>query len=250
MTTPHEPLVRVERLEYRYAPELPLVLRGLSLTLDEGLRCLLIGANGAGKTTFLELLAGRHMIPKEVAHILGRPAFHDTTLAHDVAFIGGPFPFRGDVAVETILARTPQLDWARTRQLVDVLGVDTRWHMHRVSDGQRRRVQILLKLLKPSRLLLLDEITTDLDVVARADLLTFLRDETETRGTTILYATHIFDSLEEWATHLVFLDRGEIRLNTPLAAIDELQELHRAGASSPLHRLVERWLRAAQPALR
>jgi CCR4-NOT complex subunit CAF16 len=241
-----EPLVRVERLEYRYQPELPLVLRGVSLTLDEGQRCLLIGGNGAGKTTLLELLAGRHMIPVQVAHILGRPAFHDTTLAREVAFIGGPFPFRGDVAVGTILERTPHLDRRRTQQLIDVLGVDTQWHMHRVSDGQRRRVQILLKLLKPSRLLLLDEVTTDLDVVARADLLAFLAEEADHRGTTILYATHIFDGLDDWATHMVFLDRGEIRLNERLDALEELQALRRAGASSPLHRLVERWLRAAQ----
>lgn len=45
----------------------------------------------------------------------------------------------------------------------------------------------------PSQVLLLDEITVDLDVVARLRLLDFFRDECEERGATILYATHIFD---------------------------------------------------------
>lgn len=44
-----------------------------------------------------------------------------------------------------------------------------------LSDGQRRRVQIFLQLLRPSEILLLDEITTDLDVLARQDFLQFLK---------------------------------------------------------------------------
>ena len=53
------------------------------------------------------------------------------------------------------------------------------------------------------QVLLLDEITVDLDVLARADLLTFLRKECQERGATIIYATHIFDGLEDWPTHIV-----------------------------------------------
>jgi CCR4-NOT complex subunit CAF16 len=56
------------------------------------------------------------------------------------------------------------------------------------------------------QVLLLDEITVDLDVLARADLLTFLVSECEERGATIIYATHIFDGLDKWATHIVSTD--------------------------------------------
>ncbi len=48
-----------------------------------------------------------------------------------------------------------------------------------MSDGQRKRVQICMGLLKPYDVLLLDEITVDLDVVARLRLLEFLREECE-----------------------------------------------------------------------
>ena len=88
---------------------------------------------------------------------------------------------------------------------LQVLDINLSWMMHKVSDGQRRRVQICMGLLKPFKVLLLDKITVDLDVLARADLLTFLRKECEERGATIIYATHIFDGLEGWPTHLVCL---------------------------------------------
>jgi CCR4-NOT complex subunit CAF16 len=90
--------------------------------------------------------------------------------------------------------------------------------------------------LRPREVLLLDEITTDLDLIARQDLLAFLRQETELRGTTILYATHIFDTLDRWATDLVYLVAGKVVLGAPLAAVPEL-------AGAPLVVVVERWLR-------
>ena len=63
-----------------------------------------------------------------------------------------------------------------------LLDIDPEWRMHQVSDGQRRRVQICLGLLKPFAVLLCDEITVDLDVVGRLDLLRFFREESEQRG--------------------------------------------------------------------
>ena len=60
----------------------------------------------------------------------------------------------------------------------------------------------MIGLAKKKDIYVLDEITTDLDVIARDKLLEVLRKESE-RGATVLYATHIFDNLEEWATHIV-----------------------------------------------
>jgi ABC-type uncharacterized transport system ATPase subunit len=58
------------------------------------------------------------------------------------------------------------------------------------------------------KVLLLDEITVDMDVVGRLDLLDFFRQECEERGATILYATHIFDGLEAWITHIAYIAEG------------------------------------------
>jgi CCR4-NOT complex subunit CAF16 len=229
------PAICVRNLSFHYPGEARPVLSGLDLDVPAGARCLLVGANGAGKTTLLAAIAGRHLLPAASIQVLGRPAFHDTTLAGRVAFLGGQFPFDVDLRVAEIVANVAA-DPARRARLMTLLAVDPAWRMHRVSDGQRRRVQMLLGLLQPREVLLLDEVTTDLDVIARGDLFAFLREESETRGLTILYATHILDGLDGWATHLCHLAGGRVRFMGPLDQIAEL-----AGAS--LHELVDTWLR-------
>ncbi|MBI5477315.1 MAG: ATP-binding cassette domain-containing protein [Deltaproteobacteria bacterium] len=204
------PPVMVRGLRFRYAAAGRDALVDVHLTVGRGERCLLIGRNGAGKTTLLRVLAGRHLVPGDVVRVLGRPAFHDPSLASRVVFLGGRFPFDVDVTVAEILDRAAGVDDARRERLVKLLGVERDWHMDRVSDGQRRRVQLLLGLLRPAEVLLLDEVMTDLDLVARADLLAFLREESAGRGAAILYATHILEEVEEWATGVALMEEGRL----------------------------------------
>ncbi len=59
-------------------------------------------------------------------------------------------------------------------------------------------------------MLLLDEITVDMDVLGRLDLLNFLKEESERRSATVIYATHIFDGLEPWITHVAHVADGKL----------------------------------------
>merc|ERR1740124_488592 len=130
------------------------------------------------------------------------------------------------------------------------LEVDESWNLTTVSDGQRRRVQILCKLLQPTAVMLLDEITTDLDLLARQDLLAFLKEESEQRGACIVYCTHIFDGLDGWATHVTYVLKGELRFSTPVEAIKDLlcvPVAERANGWGELFCAVQRWLREQRP---
>jgi len=236
------PAIEITDLSFAYRPGDPPALRDVTVAVEPGERCLLVGANGAGKTTLLRLIAGKHMVERDVVRVLSRPAFHDTGLAAEVTLLGGPFPFEVDVRVGDMVG-SRGADPRRRSRLIEILGVDLDWHMHRISDGQRRRVQLLIGLLHPSRVLLLDEVTTDLDLLGRADLLALLREETRLRGACVLYATHIFDRMEGWASHVALLDRGRLALKRRLDELEELRRLRAAGAESPLSQLVERWLR-------
>ncbi|KAK4786885.1 hypothetical protein SAY86_010718 [Trapa natans] len=220
-----------------------------SLTLYAGDRCLLVGSNGAGKTTILKILGGKHLVEPHMVRVLGRSAFHDTTLAssgdlsylggewrREVAFAGFDVPIQMDVSAEKMIFGVVGIDPQRRADLIKVLDIDLSWRMHRVSDGQRRRVQICMGLLKPFKVLLLDEITVDLDVLARADLLKFLKKECQERGATIIYATHIFDGLEEWPSHIVYVAHGKLQLAMPMDKVKEMTKLS-------LMRTVESWLR-------
>lgn len=232
MTRP--PAIEVRDLDFRYASGEQLVLTEIRLALPAGSRCLVVGRNGAGKSTLLEILAGRRMIPPAAAQVLGRPAFHDTSLSRRVSYVGGSFPFDADMPVSEILQAHRSADPRRLERLVETLGVDLGWRMSRVSSGQRRRVQLLLGLLHPVEVLLLDEVTTDLDLLARLDLLALLRSESVATGVTILHATHIFDRLDGWATHVLHLERGRVRR---FVHVEELS------GSQSLLETVESWLR-------
>jgi CCR4-NOT complex subunit CAF16 len=228
------PAIDIRALTFRYPGAATPVFADLSLVIPGGARCLLLGGNGVGKTTLLRLVAGRHMIPLDTIRVLGRPAFQDTSLAGDLAFLGGPFPFSADISVAAVLAARPGVEPARRARMVEVLEVDPAWRMHQLSDGQRRRVQILLDLERELQVILLDEVTADLDVLARAELLRHLRAESEGRGVTVVYATHVLDGIAEWATHLAFLSPGRLRCFAPIAE---------ATRSASLREVCESWMR-------
>ncbi|KAL6764419.1 P-loop containing nucleoside triphosphate hydrolase protein [Haematococcus lacustris] len=224
-------------LDGRPVPGIPPLITGLTFALPRGSRCLLLGANGAGKTTLLKILGGKHMVPEAAVHVLGHPPFHHTQLTisgdlayvggnwtRDVAFAGNSVPLAGDFPAQRMIDAVPNVDAARKARLIKVLDIDPQWRMHQVSDGQRRRVQICVGLLKPFKVLLLDEITVDLDVLGRCNLMRFLQEECETRGACIIYATHIFDGLEFWPTHLAYVAHGRLQMLKDAKEVPELQQ--------------------------
>ncbi|TPX40762.1 hypothetical protein SeLEV6574_g06422 [Synchytrium endobioticum] len=243
--------IEVRSLDFSFGG--PQVLTNLSLSLPHGSRCLLVGHNGSGKSTLLKILAGKRLTRSE-AFILGHRCFFDappgvTYLGTEWA--GNPI-VRRDVPVSRLLkslnAETYQ---ERCSELLDILDVDPGWHMHQVSDGQRRRVQIVLGLMAPWQVLLLDEVTVDLDVLVRSELLRWLKKETEQRNCTILYATHIYDGLGNWPTAVAHMNNGEIihfRDIADPAGFPELEAAKSRGReeviwNSPLLTVAEDWLR-------
>lgn len=150
---------------------------------------------------------------------------------------------RTDMDVPTLLASVGGNAYPDRRdELVDILDIDMRWRMHAVSDGERRRVQLAMGLLRPWRVLLLDEITVDLDLLTRCEFLGFLKRETESRACTVVYATHILDNLGDWPSHLVHMHLGGVKQVGPLGEF--LEGVPRGSAeNSRLGELVLRWLK-------
>ena len=132
----------------------------------------------------------------------------------------------------------------RRDELVEMLGIDLNWRMHQLSDGQRRRVQIFMALIRPFKVLLLDEVTTSLDVCVRQDLLRWLIRESEERDATIIYATHIFDGLDDWATHLYYLtDTGSCGWQGEMESLEMHQTLKQLNHPCKMLAIAEHWLR-------
>ncbi|KAH7577689.1 hypothetical protein JRO89_XS01G0285400 [Xanthoceras sorbifolium] len=253
--------IKVCGMQFAYEAQTP-IFYDFNLDISPGSRCLLVGANGSEflffdqliyepMTTLLKIMAGKHMVGgRDVVQVLSGSAFHDTQLvcSGDLAYLGGSWsktigsagevPLQGDFSAEHMIFGVEGIDPVRRERLIELLDIDLQWRMHKVSDGQRRRVQICMGLLHPFQVLLLDEVTVDLDVVARMDLLDFFKEECDQRGATIVYATHIFDGLETWATHLAYIQDGELKRAEKLTEVDELKN------STNLLSVVESWLRS------
>ncbi|KAK4451879.1 P-loop containing nucleoside triphosphate hydrolase protein [Podospora aff. communis PSN243] len=225
----------------------------ITLSLPPRSRTLLIGANGAGKTTLLRLLAGKRLAPRGSISLAGVDPF--TSGLEGVTYLGLEWVLnaivRTDIGVSELLRSVGGDAYPDRRdELVSVLDIDTAWRMHAVSDGERRRVQLAMGLIRPWTVLLLDEITVDLDVWSRSQFLGFLRRETETRECTIVYATHILDNLAGWPTHLVHMHLGTVKEWGPagemLKRLEEEADDGEFGGekgNSKLGELVLRWLK-------
>ncbi|KAJ8099101.1 P-loop containing nucleoside triphosphate hydrolase protein [Lipomyces tetrasporus] len=206
------PAIEVDNLTYVF-PNSVVGLHDINISLPQHSRTLLIGANGAGKSTLLRILAGKTLAKRGTISINGVDPFRSGVPG--VTYLGTEWAsnpvVRHDMPVPVLLASVGGDMFSKRRdELIDILDVDLAWHMHAVSDGERRRVQLVMGLLRPWTTLLLDEVTVDLDVLVRARLLDFLHRETMTRECAIVYATHIFDGLAEWPSHIVHIHMGRV----------------------------------------
>lgn len=219
------PSLMIETKDLYYAfPDGSLGLTAVNLSLPTGSRTLLIGANGAGKSTLLRVLAGKTLAKRGSVEIDGKDPFREGLV--QTTYLGTEWvtntTVRRDISVPLLIASVGGDAYPDRRdELVEMLDIDLTWRMHQVSDGERRRVQLCMGLLRPWQTLLLDEVTVDLDVAARTRLLNFLKRETESRQCQVVYATHIFDGLTDWPTHVVHMHLGQVISAAP---IDEVLE--------------------------
>lgn len=220
-------------------------LTDISFNLSKGDRLLVVGRNGAGKSTLLSILGGKKIIsdPINAATVLGRPAFHDTSLGRDVMYLGEWW--KNDLIMDVTVAESmaDQVHSQRFQKLAKLLDVDLNWKISRISDGQRRRCQLLANLAEPNKsVYIMDEATTDLDLVARDSLMWLLKEETENHQATVVYATHIFDNIEGWPTHILYLSRGRVKVFLPIDKCQRYAALKAGGCLTPLYTLVRDWL--------
>ncbi|OLP97632.1 putative ABC transporter ATP-binding protein C20G4.01 [Symbiodinium microadriaticum] len=83
-----------------------------------------------------------------------------------------------------------------------------------LSEGERRRVELARRLREPKRVILLDEVTSELDMLVRKALLDFLAET----GSTVFNVTHVFEGLAGWPSHVLQLSQGKLLRFEPFSA--------------------------------
>ena len=203
----------LDDLKFSYSLATEPVFANVSLTVERGARVVLVGANGAGKTTLLNLIGGKRKPRAGSATVLGHDSFEHTQLALKMNLVTTNWDEDLTLPVKTLVVNACEgEDRARCGELAEALGMAELMgsELSELSEGQRRRVQLFCKLVPARDVVLLDEATNSLDVLSRAALLKFLRAESEVRGATIMFCTHIFDGLDGWATSVAHLDGGKL----------------------------------------
>lgn len=193
------------------------ILNHVNFAISSNEMILLLGGNGAGKSTLLRILAGIHMIHDfDQFCVMGTARPLDQT--NGLAYLGnrwvrqtsftGQSAYIADIRVGDMMAQWQKDHSERRDELVEVLEIDLNWRMHQVSDGQRKRVQIMIALLKPFKLVIIDEFLSELDIIVRDKMFAYLRKECQLRNGSMIYATHVFDDLDEWMDSVIYIDDG------------------------------------------
>ncbi|MFI8206034.1 ABC transporter ATP-binding protein [Streptomyces sp. NPDC085937] len=204
-----------------------LAVDDLRLTVPAGSVFGFLGPNGSGKTTTIRMLMGLIEPTSGTAHVLGRPMPRSAraVLPHIGALIEGPALYgflsgrdnllRLDAADPTADPRTRK---ARVAAALDRVGLTAAAgrKARAYSLGMKQRLGLAAALLRPRRLLVLDEPTNGLDPQGMREIRALVR-ELATDGTTVFLSSHLLDEIEQVCTHVAVMARGRLITQGPVA---------------------------------
>jgi ABC-2 type transport system ATP-binding protein len=193
-----------------------LALNNLTLQVPAGHVHAIVGANGAGKSTLFRVLLGFLPPTSGEARILGRDSQRLTPEDRGrIGFVNEEhtLPMWMTVAAVTEMQRRhyPRWNEALFRQVLGNFHVLPEQKISQLSRGERAGLNLSLALAQCPELLVLDEPTLGLDVVAKRAFLESLLYSNATDDCTIIYCSHQMEEIERVADNLIILERGELK---------------------------------------
>jgi ABC-2 type transport system ATP-binding protein len=215
------PLIEAHDLSKSYGKH--VALDHVNFAVETGRIVGLIGPNGAGKTTALRAILG--LTPYEGRlRVLDREPFSDrAALMRDATFIADvavlPAWLRVDQAVDFVAGIHPRFRRDRANALLSKTQITGKRRMRELSKGMKTQVHLALTMAIDAKLLVLDEPTLGLDILARRSFFDALVDDYMDETRTILITTHQVEEVENLLTDVLFIDRGRIVLDSSLEDI-------------------------------
>ncbi len=211
------PTVEVSSVMHRYGDT--IALSDVSLEISQGNLSGLLGPNGSGKTTLFRLLATLLPLQSGQISILGYDVHSSASRVREQLGVTFQSPaLDGRLTVEENLRCHGQLYGIKRRSLRDRIASvlqqlkledRRRDRVEHLSGGLRRRVELAKGLLHRPRVLLLDEPSSGLDVLARRRFWELVDDVRSADGTTVIVSTHLMDEAEH-CDQLFLLNEGRI----------------------------------------
>ena len=205
-------------------------LDNLSFSIRPGIVTGLIGADGAGKTTLMRLAAGLLMPESGSITVLGHDATHESLIIQSmIGYMPQRFGLYEDLSVRENLDLYSDLQGmpvkdrpARYDRLMEMTGMAPFMGRlaGRLSGGMKQKLGLACTLIRPPRLLLLDEPTVGVDPVSRRELWEIVYHQVEAEGMTVLLSTAYLDEAERCG-EVILLNEGSILGQAPPTAFSE-----------------------------
>jgi len=225
-------------------------VENVSFTIEPGEIVGFLGPNGAGKTTTLKMLAGLIYPSRGTASVLGHvPWQRADDFRRRFALVMGQknqlwwdLPAADSFQLHREIYSLPTEQFTHTLgELTELFGVKelTRQPVRELSLGERMKMELIAALLHQPQLLLLDEPTIGLDVIAQVTIQKCLRDYNTSRGVTILLTSHYMRDVEALCKRVLVITHGKLVYDGPLTGItdrfgrEKLVKLTFDGSDSP-----------------
>jgi len=191
----------------------------LNLTIKKGGIHAIVGSNGAGKSTLFRLLLGVATPTSGFAKILGQDSQKlNSDIRGKVGYVNEEHTLPNWMAVEKVVAMQKHFysKWNENiyQKVIGFFDVDPKQGVSGLSRGERAGFNLSMALAQSPEILILDEPTLGLDVVAKQSFLEALMfTETESEST-IIYCSHQMEEVERVADNLIILEKGRLTNNS------------------------------------
>ena len=203
------------------ASETIKALDGITLSIPEGERVVLLGPSGSGKTTLLNCISGLDTPTAGKYTFDGTPVEGNseeltTFRRKKVGYVFQFFNLLQDLTVlENVLLiqeLSGQRDTSRAKEVLRLVGLEGEIDRFpsEISGGQQQRVAIARSIAKNPKLLLGDELTGNLDTETSAKVMDVLTSACKKEKITTIMVTHD-ESLTKYATRIIRLDSGKVK---------------------------------------
>jgi ABC-2 type transport system ATP-binding protein len=213
---------------------------GISLKIStQGIYCLL-GRNGAGKTTFMKLLAG-HIAATNGKIIVDGKTVSTSRMPDCVNFIESgsvQFNMRVSDLIDTAAALQDDFDRDFAKEMTERFELNPRKKFKQLSFGMKTMLTTIITLSNNSKIILLDEPTLGFDAIMRDQFNTLLLESYQAHPRVIIVSTHLIDEIAKITERLIIINNGKILLETGIDDLDD-KAYTLSGSSSAIMPLLD-----------
>ncbi len=225
---------QVKDLWFRYHEDMPWTIKGLNFSIEEGSLTGILGPNGCGKTTLLDLFSGILRPNQGTILFQDQPVTDWDTreLSRQVAMVPQDFSIRFAFTARQVveMGRFPYLGRIKgmgqtdhdivtqVMEELDILSLSER-PVTMLSGGELQRVAVARALAQTPKTLLLDEATSNLDIFHSLYIMSVIRDKVETENLTVIAAIHDINLAAMYCSNTVFMDQGRVEASGPMPAL-------------------------------